>query len=106
MGYRWSVRPDGTFTDGLGVWDFVNIKAEDYDPGTRLILSRPRLGRRMTIAVVLIGDLKKKRMWKEYRSGNERSLQESLRFDSQSLPFQAGDELELLEDASPVHALT
>ena len=106
MGYRWVVQPDGTFNDGLNVWDYVSIKAEDYDPGTRLVLGRPRLGRRTTIAVVMIGDLKKKKMWKEYRAGEERTLQESLYFDTVTLPFQAGDELEVLEEASPSHVLT
>jgi hypothetical protein len=106
MGYRWVVQPDGTFNDGLNVWDYVILKASDYDPGTKLVLGRPRLNKRSTIAVILVGDLKKKRMWKEYSSGGNNPLKEEIRFDTESLPFQAGDELEVLEHPSSSHVLS
>jgi hypothetical protein len=105
MGYRWTVQTDGTFNDGINIWDFVRLKAENYDLGTQLILGRPRLGKRMRIAMV-ISDVTRYKKWSMRLPEGRSVLSEVIEFDTERYPFQVGDELELLEEASPVHILS
>lgn len=106
MAHRWSYLPDGTFTDGLDIWDFVRLFAMDYSPGTRLILRRPRLNKRATVATVF-SDIKKGKFWSTTtkEADQEEGHKDSIYFDKLVLPFEPGDELELLEQASPGHVL-
>lgn len=102
MAHRWSYLPNGTFSDGLDIWDFIRLFAKDYSPGTRLIFRRPRLSKRATVATVF-SDIKKGRFWNV--SNKETKMSESIFFDNTVLPFEPGDELEILEQASPGHVL-
>lgn len=105
MGYRWTVQPDGTFNDGISIWDFVKLKAEDYDIGTQLILGRPRLGKRMLIALI-VSSVTRYKKWSMRLPEGKTIVSDAIEFDTERYPFQAGDELELLEVASPVHILS
>jgi hypothetical protein len=105
MAHRWSYLPDGTFTDGIEIWDYVRLYAKDYSPGTRLILRRPRLDKKATIATVF-SDIGKGRFWNVVSDKIfQNSPKESIFFDNTVLPFEPGDELELVEQASPGHVL-
>jgi hypothetical protein len=105
MGYRWTVQPDGTFNDGISVWDFVKLRAKDYDVGTQLILGRPRLGKRMRIALV-VSSVASYQKWSMRLPEGVTIVSDDIEFNTEKYPFQAGDELELLEVASPVHILS